>query len=469
MSPKVLLIYPGASYRSYWAVTRRSTRSEMLVLYSYLRNHNVTIDVLDFDIEIGFCHGPEDDDEYRQRVKRLIRNQNFDIAAISCYSSACYQSTQMLAEICREVKKDCTIVVGGYHPTALPEDFYEPLGMFDFVVRNEGEEALLEICRGWPYKKADVPQVIEGYPLNMGVRNNFNAQGYRYRQPWIHTLGISFTRGCPFACHYCVESNNPYYHEEYPVDLALKHLENLIEMFKLRCVCFDDALFPAHTRWGEEFLTKLARAKRKIIFYFLARAELLKPKQIELLSKVNTHLHLGLESGSPFILEAMNKTVRPDSYLQRSREVIARLNELNVWTNIGLIFNFPGDNHHHVRETFNYLRSIFVDSPTVSIDLRINRFSLIPGSYIWNNMDIFEKKYGSIFRNKDWWRQPGYGEQMSEDIIPSREFDRPVQWKKEADRFVKDVLEPKAAIEPYLLKSWLNKHVDKSQHECSCS
>src|SRR6185295_8068913 len=40
---------------------------------------------------------------------------------------------------------DCTVVVGGFHPTAVPHEFFEHTRAIDFAVRGGGERTIVEL------------------------------------------------------------------------------------------------------------------------------------------------------------------------------------------------------------------------------------------------------------------------------------------------------------------------------------
>ena len=172
MSQKVLLIYPACLYDGGWVTTGRSYQPQLLILYSYLKERGMDVETLELDNEIGHPRNPNDLALFPHKVRKLLSQHSFDIVGISCYTSACYLSSLLVAEICKELNPRCQVAVGGYHATVVPGDFLERPDLFDYIVRGEGEDVLLEICQGLHSCKYGSPKIIQGIPrsLHQGIQ-----------------------------------------------------------------------------------------------------------------------------------------------------------------------------------------------------------------------------------------------------------------------------------------------------------
>ena len=175
----------------------------MIDLFSFLKYKKIGVEVLDLENEIGRPKTEEQVKEFEEKTTKLISQFDFDIAAISCWSSLNYLSSIMVARICKNVNSKSTVVVGGYHPSALPADFMYPRSPFDFIVAGEGEIALLKICEGRE-KKDNKPKFIQGEPLDLKEDFVLDWQNYKYSEAYQHNY-IYLSRGCPFSCTFCME------------------------------------------------------------------------------------------------------------------------------------------------------------------------------------------------------------------------------------------------------------------------
>ena len=80
-------------------------------------------------------------------LKVLVRNniQEYDNVGINCYSSYQFLYTELICHILKEEFPEINIIIGGYHPTACPEDFKNKESLYDFIIQGEAELSLLKI------------------------------------------------------------------------------------------------------------------------------------------------------------------------------------------------------------------------------------------------------------------------------------------------------------------------------------
>src|SRR3989338_9222568 len=120
MSKKILIINPGGFFvhtfpeEQTW-IQKENFRASLLILYSYLKKQGIKSEVIDFEYEIGHPTNLEEINCFNHAVKDRLKHCNFDIAAISCYTSKSYLTTVAVANICKEINPHCTVVVGGNH------------------------------------------------------------------------------------------------------------------------------------------------------------------------------------------------------------------------------------------------------------------------------------------------------------------------------------------------------------------
>jgi hypothetical protein len=133
------------------------------------------------------------------------------------------------AQIVKAHHPACKIVVGGHHPTALPERVMESSAV-DFVMRGEGEVSMALLAKalrngsdydeipGLVYRKSDGSLHVsetaimgnpENYPLPAAQLLN---QRY-YRRKKKASAVVVASRGCPLKCTYCsIGASSPLRH-----------------------------------------------------------------------------------------------------------------------------------------------------------------------------------------------------------------------------------------------------------------
>jgi len=432
---KLLLIYPSSLYALDWGM-KMVVKTHMLSLFSFLRHRGIEVEVLDLENEIGKPKTEDRLEEFKTKTARFISQLSFDIAAISCWSSLDYLSSIMVADICKKVNGKSTVVVGGYHPSALSSDFMYQKSPFDFIIKGEGEMALLKICMGEETKN-NKPKVIQGTPLELKDDFVLDWQNYRYSEPnRLRTIYLS--RGCPFSCSFCMEQtkgNGRW--RSYSVDLAVKKIKHLIDIENPGFIGITDASFGFDKTWRKEFLSALIKERIDKMFWAESRIDLFDEEDIDLLSKLNFNIEFGLESGSEEMLCIMKKTNRPKEYLKKCKAVITYMNEKEVPYKMYLIFNHPGETSLTYASTIQFLRSLIDGQSKISGILGGQNYAFFPGSHVHRNLKFYEQKYGTQVKHKEWWKQQQDHYELATSVIPSKDLmakdGEPDYWKKERD------------------------------------
>ena len=456
MSKKVLLVHPSSLFSKDWLFAR-NFQLHLITLYYFLRQNHIEVDVLDLELELGFPNTLENIQQFPQRLTQLLQNYSFDIVGISCYASTQYLSAVAVAKACKMLNKECKVVVGGYHATALPEDFIDQEGAFDFIVRGEGEYALLEIYRGLYDDQGSLPRIIEGKPRDLSEGIFLDWENYKYIRPGMSHVGVAFSRGCPFRCSYCAESKLDFKYREYPVDIALRDIRRAVEMVRPCILAFYDPLFRLDTPWGQELFTALAKENFQQPIWLMTRIDMLKESHIDLLSRFNVQVFLGVETGSEKMLTIMNKAKKPKEYLRKVEENLTCINEKKVLGNFALLMNHPGETPQTVDETFNFFERILAKQRQVSVVCEHNsNFLYLPGTHVFENISYYEKEYGTVIGHKTWWKKHASHIQLAQDNIPSRGLSSKIEWKSRMQHLNDRYIFNKMATEAMLFKFWFD-------------
>ena len=104
-------------------------------------------------------------------VKQEIERLKPEIIGITC-SSVTYERCIEMAKVARELLPTCKVVVGGWHPSYLPDTMLQHPEI-DYVVMGEGEEAMVKE----PLPRSQVS------PLSIKVRPSKTSR--RLLKTWI--------------------------------------------------------------------------------------------------------------------------------------------------------------------------------------------------------------------------------------------------------------------------------------------
>jgi anaerobic magnesium-protoporphyrin IX monomethyl ester cyclase len=195
-------------------------------------------------------------------MRALLKKSKVDLVAISSMTGA-FNQAERLARIAKDA--GAFVVMGGFHPTALPEEVLK-LSCVDVVVIGEGEATFRELVlngpssdvKGIAYREngsivytapretiSDIDSIR--FPLRSLRPERYGEKGDAYSIDTIYT-----SRGCPWSCSFCA---NDQMHkgwrgrsaENVVEEIALLHDPNNKKLIKI---------------WDANFLTNIARAEK---------------------------------------------------------------------------------------------------------------------------------------------------------------------------------------------------------------
>jgi len=450
--PSILIAYPSCFHYPV-GQGREQIKSSQLVLASYLSHHFPTT-YTDLEILIGRPDSAVQIRRFERKARELLATLDYDILGLSCWTSLSYLATVMVARIWRELYPDRLIVVGGYHPTARPEDFVLPENTIDYVVRGEGEITFKEIAEAYSVTgRPTETKIVVGRALEP---DDYVPINYDLVDEFIHThfadnLGmlVSFlSRGCPFGCAFCMETLKTRRWRPASVEFAINEIQIAAERFKFSGFGFGDACFGVNRKWRKEFIRQLIQLKPSFWVLFETRPEYLEPDDIEQLGQIETQIQIGLESCSPKMLRIMNKSRQPERYITTFREASHRMSENGIVHGANLVFNHPGETQKTLEETMAVVDEELAWGQSTLV-WTCHDYMHFPGSYVDNNRTMYEQRYGSQFLCPEWWKLDDNQYLSGRRVIPSSDLagERKQLWRqmlKQRDRKMRDALTPKA-------------------------
>jgi len=275
-----------------------------------------------------------------QELLAKVMETEPDLVGIGCYTMF-MTGVKILCDNIKQSKPDTWIVLGGPHATLLPQDTLEQIPSADVCVIGDGWYTLLDLVEGLKGSSLDLSRIpglayrqngsvnlSSPRPLLMNLdeipfadRSLGNLDDYYYGQ-WIYT-----SIGCPWHCGMCAANKlgggKLRFRSPDNVLAELSCLNSLgVKVFR-----FCDEAFTVSKKKVLEFCHKVKDAGLKdLLFLINARIDTLDQEIIDSLQEIGTcELVLGVESGSPRILEIINKgitreqTIAAFKLLNRSR------------------------------------------------------------------------------------------------------------------------------------------------------
>jgi radical SAM superfamily enzyme YgiQ (UPF0313 family) len=305
-----------------------------------------------------------------------------DIIGISLTSKYFHAARRVTEEIKRDFHQP--VIWGGIEPTLEPE---RCLQHADIVCVGEGEGAIVDLlnllpkglgaCSDipnlWIKKNGEIhrnpPRPLIGdldeipFPLHDPSIQFAIAEGRLIERasfisnPDEGTYEVITSRGCPFSCTYCV---NEFLHNLYPHERRVRRrsVDNVIEELKfakeklgIRYLNFQDDIFTLDRRWILDFAPRY-RTEIGVPFWCYVHPNCVFPDALRALKESGLdYVTMGLQSGSPRILEVFDRRHSPERVIEAART----LKGLGIPFSLDVITNNPFEEEEDCRLTLEAL------------------------------------------------------------------------------------------------------------------
>jgi anaerobic magnesium-protoporphyrin IX monomethyl ester cyclase len=365
------------------------------------------------------------------RLVSAIREKAPDVVGIGA-STPLIGTASRIFESLESMSPRPISVLGGFHPTALPEESAAQTAT-DYVVRGEGETTLVKLLEA--LEGGTDPAGVEGVTFVSGgetistpepisapdldslpvpARNLVDKRNYLWSVPGkglVPVTSIVTQRGCPFRCVFCgVRTMFPHVRHRAP-DKVADEIESIVKDLGIKHIMFQDdtlglsrskmrALFDELDRRGVRF-TWEGYTRPDVVDYLFLR---------EMRSAGLTRLSFGVESGDPEILKAVKKDVRTEQY----RAAYDWCKRLGIETRCSLMLGLPFETEATVRQTVSFACSL------KCYQAYINIATPYPGSEL---LELARNGYGGLrLLTEDWEEYRRYGNAVMEmnDLTPER-------------------------------------------------
>jgi len=333
-------------------------------------------------------------------------------------------TTPLLLEAYRQARllKDSfpglKIIFGGPHPSTNVEDVLRN-DFVDFVVFGEGELTLKELLdssplngiKGLAYKengkiKINQPRELikdlDSLPMpayDLLSIHKYPAHPLSIRKP---NISIITARGCPFSCTYCNKSVFGKSFRKINYKNIVDQMELLILRYGIKEFHIADDVFTLDKERVQDFCREVV--KRKLNIKWMTpngiRAEPLDEETLKLMKRSGCHyLYLGIESGSPKILERIKKGIA----LEQVRQSIFLINKVGIRAGAFFMLGLPDETEADIRKTIDFAKSLKLDSVKFGIMVPLPGTEIFDeyknkgfiknfdySSYFWHKEPVFE-------------------------------------------------------------------------------
>jgi len=295
---------------------------------------------------------------------------------ISCMSV----HANFVKELSKKIKEkyNIPIIVGGIHPTALPQKSLDYWPDVDILVRGEGEITLSEIMAGKPLEKIDGIAYRKKENIKLNKEREFISDldvlpfPARHLLPDLKKYSLGFdwegrkpaamifsSRGCPFSCIYC--ASKIMWKQRLRLRSArnvLNEIDFLVKKYGTKEILFYDDHFVFNKKRLREICMGLIKRNYDLTWGCMSRVDCFDLETALLMKKSGCHMiSFGVESGSQTVLDHMEKRVQVDSIIK----AFDICKKAGICTKASFIFGAPGETRDTIKDTQNVIRRINPD------------------------------------------------------------------------------------------------------------
>jgi radical SAM superfamily enzyme YgiQ (UPF0313 family) len=289
---------------------------------------------------------------------------------------------------------DVPKIWGGWHPTLLPEETAaHPL--VDVVVRGQGEETLVELCKGYPGGLENIRGLT--WSTESGVRstperpsrpiNEIPRMAWdlidvgEYIRARKGFAGYIASEGCPYRCSYCSIQRVKRRWSGLDPGTVRDELGYLVSK-GLKSLRLDDNIFFLNRGWSREIMGVLGEVG--VPWTASTRADIIRRIDGADLDQARRsgcyRLIIGLESGSDRTLRLMEKGATIDD----ARAAIGRIHEAGMKVSVHWLFGIPGETDEDREQTFRFVRSLILKPWVYSQDVYL--YTPFPGAPLYDRL-----------------------------------------------------------------------------------
>lgn len=317
-----------------------------------------------------------------KRFTEILKQDNPRVLGIQCFSLDVSVINEML-KIAKGINPNVITIIGGPHPTAVPENVFYEFRNLDFAIKGEAEISLPLLLKmilrdngssfgnipGLIYREGNKTLInpsevikdldsldIVAWDLMDPRRYSEQVQGAFYRD--LPVAPIVTSRGCPYECTFC--SNKISMGRTLrlrSIEKVIEEIESLKHDYQVREIQILDDNFTINKKRVLRFCGEMKSKdlKMHIAFPNGVRLDTLDEDILSALKDAGAYsITVGIESGSQRILNHMKKSLT----LSLIKEKVSLIKKYGFEINAFFIIGYPEETKEDIEKTIKFAREL---------------------------------------------------------------------------------------------------------------
>jgi len=319
-----------------------------------------------------------------ERIENIDYEGDYDLIGISVMTNQAPKAYSISEEFRKRGKK---VVLGGWHPSALPDEAKQHA---DSIVIGEAEELWPQLLKD--LEKDKLEQIYrQEKPVDLSLIPNLGNG--RIKQKGINSaVAIEATRGCPYGCNFCAITHSPgrRIFRVRPVENVISEIQKIPQKYLL----FSDASLTINPNYTKDLFKNMKDLDKK--FYCYGNANVLfNDEELLKLAKEAGCISwtIGFDSISQKSLDSIGKKTNiADQYIT----VIEKIHDFGMNVEGSFMFGFDTDTSDIFDSTLDFICKSEIDKAEFHI------LTPFPGTPLF---DELEKQNRILI--KDWSKYDG--------------------------------------------------------------
>jgi anaerobic magnesium-protoporphyrin IX monomethyl ester cyclase len=380
----ILLMTTAPPLKSPWGMAGRLPPLGLAYVAAALEKADFKVELLDNYL----LEKPIED--LKAEIKKLAP----EIVGITC-SSLTYERCIETTKAVKDALPSCKVVVGGPHPSYMPQTMLQHAEI-DYVVIGEGEQAMVKLASsimkngsdtakisGIAYGKTkNPPEFIADLDLiPFPARHLLPMRMYDRRIPYLNVEPVdtmSIIRGCPYSCAYC-ETKELWGNtcRTFTPQRVVDEIKYMVKTYGTKGIYFVGDNFTINKKKTIELCELIKKNKIDIKWVCDTRANSVSQELLHEMKAAGCQtIFFGIESGSPRILEKLNKNIT----LQEVADAFALCRKEGMQTAASFMLGIPGETFDDLDATFKFAKKLNSDW------CQFNIYVACPGSKLYDEV-----------------------------------------------------------------------------------